>query len=94
MNWTIPDVPLESNPTDLYAVDTTELEAAAVKNELLTSSFWLDAGQRSIKTFAQSLIAVWGAGQFDILHTNPVQGLSLAAGAAVLSLLQSVGGAR
>lgn len=76
------------------SADTVEFEPVAVRNELLTSAFWLDAGQRSVKTFAQSLIAVWGAGQWDILHTNPVQGLSLAAGAAALSLAQSVVGAR
>jgi len=58
-----------------------------------TKAFLLATLERSIKTFAQTLVAVLGVGFLDILKTDWVQSLSVAAGAAVLSILTSVASA-
>ena len=58
-----------------------------------TKAFFLATLERSIKTFAQTLVAVLGVGFLDILKTDWVQSLSVAAGAAVLSILTSVASA-
>lgn len=55
-----------------------------------TKQFWVDSAERAIRTFAQALIAVLGAGAVNILTVDWVQALSVAAGAAVLSLLTSI----
>lgn len=55
-----------------------------------TKQFWVDSAERAIRTFAQALIAVLGAGAVNILTTDWTQALSVAAGAALLSLLMSI----
>lgn len=55
--------------------------------------FWLDASERAIKTFAQTLVALLGAGAVDILHIDWSQRLSVAVGAAVVSVLSSIASA-
>lgn len=52
--------------------------------------FAADVGERAIKTAAQTLLAYFGAGALDVLHADWSAGLSLAAGASVLSLLTSL----
>ena len=55
-----------------------------------TKQFWVDSAERAIRTFAQALIAILGAGAVNILTVDWVQALSVGAGAAVLSLLTSI----
>lgn len=52
--------------------------------------FWIDAGERAIRTFAQALLALFGAGAVDVVHTPWLADIGIAAGAAVLSLLTSI----
>lgn len=63
---------------------------------LLTRAFWFAAGERAARAFAWAMSAallvpnVDTALGFDVLHVGWMDALSLAAGAAVLSLLGSV----
>lgn len=59
-----------------------------------TKQFWLDALERCAKTFAQATLATLGAGSVDILTANWVGALSIGAGAAIVSLLMSIGSER
>lgn len=54
------------------------------------SQFLIAAGERCLKSAAQTLLLLFGAGQLDIVHVDFGHSASLAAGAAVLSLLTSV----
>lgn len=56
----------------------------------MTSQFVKDALERAIKTFAETLLAYFGADAFDVLNANWPNALSVAAGATVLSVLLSV----
>ena len=55
--------------------------------------FWIAAGERAVKTFAQSLVALFAAG-VTILNIDWQQGLAVAATAAVVSVLTSVASVR
>ena len=55
--------------------------------------FWVAAGERAVKTFAQSLVALFAAG-VTILNIDWQQGLAVAATAAVVSVLTSVASVR
>lgn len=55
--------------------------------------FWIAAGERAVKTFAQSLVALFVAG-VTVLTIDWQQGLAVAATAAVVSLLTSVASVR
>ena len=55
--------------------------------------FWVAAGERAVKTFAQSLVALFAAG-VTILNIDWQQGLAIAATAAVVSLLTSIASVR
>ena len=57
---------------------------------MFTVVFLRDATERAVKTAAQTLLAYFGAGAFDVLAADWVGGLSLAAGGAVLSVLTSL----
>jgi hypothetical protein len=59
---------------------------------LFTTKFWADTAERSIKTLAQSLLAltVVGEGVFNILTVNWQQALGVAVGAGVISILTSI----
>lgn len=53
--------------------------------------FWAaDTAVRALKTFAQALVALFGANAVDLLKTDWTVDLSVAAGAALVSLLQNV----
>lgn len=56
----------------------------------LSAAFWKAAGERCVKTFAQSLIAVGLAGATDLLGVDWGDALSIAGLAAVISILTSV----
>ena len=60
---------------------------------LTTSVFWQDATERAIKTLAQTLVALLGAGAVDILVVNWGQRFSVSAGAALVSVLTSIASA-
>lgn len=55
--------------------------------------FWKAAAERAIKTFAQSLVALFVAG-VTILTIDWVQALAVAGTAAVISVLTSVASSR
>lgn len=57
-----------------------------------TGKFWKGAGERAIKTFAQTLAAVFVLG-VPVFDLDLTQGLQLAATAALASILTSVGNA-
>ncbi|AGT12235.1 holin [Mycobacterium phage Velveteen] len=61
---------------------------------MLTRSFWIDAAERAIRTFAQTAIATLGAGAVDLMTTDWMSVLSVSGGAAVVSLLMSIGAER
>lgn len=60
---------------------------------IFTLAFLKGAAERSIKTFAQVLAAVIGAGQLGVLDVDWTNSLSIAGLAAVASLLTSIGNA-
>ena len=61
---------------------------------MFTAQFWKATAERAIKTFAQALLAILGAGGAKLLDVDFVGGLLAALMAAVISVLTSiVGGA-
>lgn len=52
--------------------------------------FWTATFERSLRTFAQALLAILGANEFGILNAPWVEALSTAGMAAVLALLSAV----
>jgi hypothetical protein len=56
-----------------------------------TKQFWQDAIERSVKTFAQTLAAVLGAGAVDVLAVDWQSALAVSGGAALVSVLTSLG---
>lgn len=58
---------------------------------MFTVPFWKAAAERAIKTFAQTLVVLLGAGRVDVLAIDWPQALSLSAGAALVSVLTSIG---
>ena len=57
---------------------------------MLSSTFWTETAWRAIRTFAQTALAAFGGTSLDLFHANITGVLSVACGAAVLSLLMSV----
>ncbi|WP_282795191.1 holin [Streptomyces sp. CC224B] len=55
-----------------------------------TAAFWKATAERVVRTFAQALLAVLGAGSFGILDAPWTAALSTAGLAAVLALLTAV----
>lgn len=60
---------------------------------MLTKAFWKGAGERALKTFAQSLVAVIGVDAVGLLDVDWLGALSAATLATVISLLTSIGNA-
>ncbi len=56
--------------------------------------FWSLTVERAVKSFAQALVALLGAGGMDLFHAPWYAMLSTATMAAVLSVLTSVASAR
>jgi hypothetical protein len=54
--------------------------------------FWIALGERAAKTAAQALIAVWGAQSFGVVAANWQAVLTVALGAAAMSVLTSLAG--
>lgn len=58
---------------------------------MFTLVFWKATAERAIKTFAQSIILVWGADEmFNLWEANVGEALGVGAGGFVLSVLTSV----
>lgn len=57
---------------------------------MFSRAFWEYAGERAIKTFAQAAIAALGAGSVGLFAIDWSALLSVAGGAALLSLLTSL----
>lgn len=55
--------------------------------------FWKATGERAVKTFVQTLLAAFGTDQMGLLELPWESALSLAASAALLSILTSLGSA-
>ena len=58
---------------------------------MFTTAFWKASAERAIKTFAQTLVILLGANQVDVISIDWPHSLSLAAGAALVSILTSIG---
>jgi len=60
---------------------------------MYTKLFWKDAAERALKTFAQSAVALLTAGSFNIMTVDYKSVLSVAAFAALTSVLTSLASA-
>lgn len=60
------------------------------KSAIWTREFWIHAGERALRTFAQALLASIGTGAVGITQVDWVAGLSIGATAAVVSVLTSI----
>lgn len=69
-------------------------ESRSSMSQLVSVSFWKLAAERAVKTFAQTAVALIGAEAFDIIAFDWAALGSVAAGAAVVSVLTSVASAR
>ena len=58
---------------------------------MFTKKFWKDAGERAVKTGAQSAVSVLGANATGLLDADWLTVASVAGLAAVVSLLTSIG---
>lgn len=57
---------------------------------MLTLHFWKAAGERAVKTFAQTLVLLIGTGSIGVTELDWPQLLSVSATAALLSVLTSL----
>jgi len=57
---------------------------------MFTVTFWKDAAERAIRTAAQALLALWATDISGVLEVDWTQAGSVAALAAVTSVLMSV----
>ena len=57
---------------------------------IMTVAFWTLAGERAIKTVAQSALAFLGSGSVGLFEINWPNLLSVALGAGLLSILTSI----
>ena len=57
---------------------------------MFTVKFWKDAAERAIRTAAQALLALWATNVSGVLEVDWVQAGSVAALAALTSVLMSI----
>jgi hypothetical protein len=57
---------------------------------MFTITFWKDAAERAIRTAAQALLALWATDVAGVLEVDWVQAGSVAALAALMSVLMSI----
>jgi hypothetical protein len=60
---------------------------------LTDSRFWIASAERSIKTFAQALVALIGTTAMSVIDLDWAQMLGVSATAAIVSLLTSIASA-
>lgn len=58
---------------------------------MFTKAFWKAAAERAVKTAAQTAVVLLGANAVDVLSVDWQNVASLSAGAALLSVLTSIG---
>lgn len=58
-----------------------------------STSFWRATSERALRTFAQALAALIGAGAVNIIDIDWPASIGIAATAALLSVLTSIGAA-
>lgn len=63
-------------------------------SDMLTRRFWVEAGERAVKTTAQSLGAILAASGAGVLDADWRQAASVAGMAGLLSLCTSLGSSR
>lgn len=61
---------------------------------MFTIAFWKAAGERAVKSFAQSLLAVLGVAGLSVLDVNWQTALGTAGLTALLSVLASIGSSK
>ena len=61
---------------------------------LTTAAFWKAAAERSLKTFAQTLAALIGAGAISVISIPWTDDLGISATTALLSILTSIASAQ
>lgn len=54
---------------------------------MFTRAFWKATGERAVRTAAGVLVSALGLDQVGIIHANWGEGLSLAAGSALMTVL-------
>jgi hypothetical protein len=57
---------------------------------MFTASFWKHATERAVKTFAQFILVLGGAGALDVFTVDWKQTLGLSLGGALLSYATSI----
>lgn len=57
---------------------------------MMTAAFWKATAERAVRTAAQTLVAALGLDSAGVLDADWGDGLSLAAGAALLAVLTAV----
>ena len=57
---------------------------------MFSFTFWKDAGERAIRTGAQALLALWATDISGVLEVDWTQAASVAALAALTSILMSI----
>lgn len=57
---------------------------------IFTLGFWKQATERAVKTFAQTALALFGAGAINVLTVDWQQVVGVSLGASVLSYLTSI----
>lgn len=57
---------------------------------MLTYTFWSEALQRAVRTFAQTILAGFGGSAMNVWSANWHQIIGLGLGASVLSILMSI----
>lgn len=57
---------------------------------MFTKAFWLDAGERAIKTFAQAFLSVLAVSGVTVLNLNWTEALAIAGTATLGSVLTSI----
>lgn len=57
---------------------------------MLSVHWFKDALERALSTAAEALLALWGVGALDVVHIDFGHSASIAAGAAVVSLLKAI----
>lgn len=57
---------------------------------MFTKRFWKDTTERAVRTFAQSLVSLWGGDQLNLWNLDWQQTAGAAGGAAVIAVLTAV----